>query len=177
MIVEGLASTTDLDLVNDIVAPGAFDKSITRRGLTGPKGIKFLFQHDRAQIIGRILELKPTNTGIRIKADVDENITVAAEAAKMIRASGGMSFSVGYRLKDADLGPRGEIIITEGDLFEVSVVTFPANPDAIMTAFKSGKPLDDIAASIRELKAITTTRDHASDAAANARRLTALLKG
>ena len=155
MIVEGLASTTDLDLVNDVVAPGAFDKSIRRRGLTGPKGIKLLWQHDRSKIIGRILELKPTNTGIRIKADVDEDISIAAEAAKMIRASGGMSFSVGYRLKDADLGERGEIIITEGDLFEVSVVTFPANPDAVMTAFKSGKPLDDIAADLRRLREIT----------------------
>lgn len=177
MKVEGYASTTDLDLVRDIVAAGAFDASIRDRGLTGPRGIRLLWQHDRSQILGSITDLKTTNNGLRITADIDESITVAAEAAKMIRAAGGLSFSVGFRTLDADITATGDIIITRGDLKEVSVVTFPANENAIMTAFKSGNALEDIATSIRELKAITTTRNPVDEVAANARRLTALLKG
>ena len=66
----------------------------------------------------------------------------------VIRHSGGLSFSVGFRLEEFDviedknLKP-GEpwLIISKGDLLETSIVTFPALAEATMDMAKSLSPV------------------------------------
>lgn len=47
------------------------------------------------------------------------------------------SFSIGYRTLDYEYSNSGDRLLKEVDLFEVSLVTFPANELATITAVKT----------------------------------------
>src|SRR3990172_12417972 len=65
--VEGYANVFGVkDLVGDIVHPGAFAKTLVERG----GEIKFLWQHDVAEPIGRMLEMHEDAHGLFFKAIV-----------------------------------------------------------------------------------------------------------
>jgi len=156
MIVEGLASTSALDQASHVVAQGAFADSIRRRGLDGPRGVKLLWQHMRDKPLGAIKELKYTNQGLAIKADIVEELSYGKDVAIAVKAAGGLSFSVGFYIEEADIAetPNGELylLIIKGDLFEVSVVTFPCQEEATMMGFKSVDPLEQAAAHLARMK-------------------------
>lgn len=156
MIIKGYASTPDIDRVRDVVPPSAFDESIARKGLNGPKGIKLLWQHSSSHPLGPITKLEKRNNGLWIEAEVDENISWGKDASAVLASVGPMSFSIGYRILDADVGRDADgeyLILTKLDLSEVSVVTFPCNDEAVMTfAGAKADPLDELADSLARLK-------------------------
>lgn len=132
MLIEGWASTPDRDNALDVVLPTAFEQSVREHGLSGPKGIKLLAQHDRTLPIGRIHKLDIRSEGLWMEAEIDETISYAADLAKAITANGGLSFSIGYRIAERDVefverGLESYFLIKNLDLYEVSVVTFPCN--------------------------------------------------
>jgi HK97 family phage prohead protease len=139
--VAGWASTPSLDSYRDVVVPGAFDASIATRGLTGPKGIKLLLNHDWAQVAGVIKVLEQRGNKLWIEAQLNLKISYAADMYEAIKSTGGMSFSVGFFLQEynirKDANDRDYFELVKGDLFEVSIVPFPANSDAIMEFYKS----------------------------------------
>lgn len=145
MIVKGYASTPSLDWVRDIVLPGAFDESLRRTGIAGPKGVKLLWQHRSDKPLGRILKLEQRPRGLWLSGEIDEAISWGKDVAAAIKSNGGFSFSIGYRVEDADIGdgPDGKpaLFLKRLSLHEVSVVTIPANEDAVMVGF--GDPDDD----------------------------------
>lgn len=123
--------------------PGAFDASITTRGLTGPKGIKLLLNHDWSKTAGVIKVLETRNGKLWIEAQLNLNISYAKDAYEAIKSAGGLSFSVGFFLKEwnirQDNDGREYFELVKGDLFEVSIVPFPANEEATMEFFKSAE--------------------------------------
>lgn len=136
MEITGYASTASLDRHGDVVVSNAFTDSIRRRGLTGPRGVRLLLQHRAEQPLGAITKLEQRNDGLWIEATIEEGISYGKDAALATKAAGGLNFSVGFRIIDADFvtSPSGYeyLEITKGDLHEVSVVTFPANEEAEM---------------------------------------------
>lgn len=140
MKLNGWATTSDLDAVRHSIVPSAFSASIHRRGLSGPRGIRLLLGHDSQKPAGVITKLEARNKGLWIEAELSESISYARDAAEAIRAAGGLSFSVGFWVQDADIAEdrdgREYLVILKGDLHEVSVVTFPANEAAQMERFE-----------------------------------------
>jgi len=139
--VAGWASTRDLDSYGHVVEAGAFTDAITKRGLSGPKGIKFLKGHDRDWPIGVIKLLEYRGDRLWIEAQFELSISYARDLWLAVKMNGGMSFSVGFFLQDYDwkvtADPEVEYLyITKGDLFEVSVVPFAGNEEAVMTYVK-----------------------------------------
>ncbi len=134
MIVKGYASTPDMDYYRHVVARGAFDASIAQKGLTGPTGIRLLHQHEPDRVIGAITRLETRNGGLWIEATIDEAISFGRDVAAMIRATGGLNFSVAFFLVDAAFAEDRDgdeyLYISRGELTEVSVVTFPGNDKA-----------------------------------------------
>ena len=57
--VSGYASTYDRDLGDDVVIPGAFQKSIT-----GGRPVRFLYSHDPSQVLGTVQELREDERGL-----------------------------------------------------------------------------------------------------------------
>ena len=152
--VSGWASVDTLDAGYDKFAPDAFAESLTKRGLQGPQGVKFLLdhKHDTQSVAGAITVLEyrdnpATGTkGLYMEAQLDLKNERVANAYRAATLTGGLSFSVGFKtvdsVIDSDTGVRH---ITKADLREVSVVIFPMNEDAIMTGVKSeGEEEDEI---------------------------------
>lgn len=138
--VAGWASTPDLDTYSHVVATGAFSESMQRRGLQGPKGIKFLQSHEWTRPLGAIKVLEYRGDRLWIEAQLNLEISYAKDLYLALKDTGGMSFSVGFFLEDysfkKDENDRDYLYIERGDLFEVSVVVFPGNEDATMEFVK-----------------------------------------
>lgn len=153
--VAGWASTKDLDAYRHRVQPGAFQESISARGLSGPKGVKLLINHDWTKPAGVIKKLEYRNGDLWIEAQMNLEISYARDMYQAAKMQGGLSFSVGFMLDkysvEGDSDQGGEWLrIDKGDLFEVSVVPFPANEEATMTFIKGlaadvVEPPDDLA--------------------------------
>ena len=122
------------DLVGDVVAPGAFKDSIGE-----PAKIKMLWQHDSGQPIGVWKELRESDMGLEVRGNLLLSVQRGQEAHSLLKAGALDGLSIGFRIPkggsafDKDSGIR---TITKADLWEVSLVTFPANPKARVSRVK-----------------------------------------
>lgn len=132
---EGYASVFDrLDEGRDIVMPGAFKASISERG---PEGIKLLWQHDPAEPIGKIDEIYEDERGLYVKGRLLLNLQRAREALSLMRDKALDGLSIGFRTLKSRMEAKGGIRkLLEVDLWEVSLVTFPMQPEARISSFK-----------------------------------------
>ena len=154
MIVTGWASTGDRDTAGHTVLPSAYAKSIHDKGLRGPQGIKFLYQHRSDKPLGHIVKLEVRNTGLWIEADINEDISYGKDVAVATRAQGGLNFSVGFFPEDWYFDADERPVFTQVELTEVSVVIFPANEGSTMAApeAKGSDPLDAMLASLTRVQ-------------------------
>lgn len=136
---EGYASVFgNRDGGGDIVEPGAFAKSIKARG---PRGVKMLADHDPTKRIGVWEEMAEDERGLRVKGRLLREKTIGQEAYVDLKAGALDGLSIGYRVKaDTYDGRRRARMLKEVDLFEVSLVPFPMNEMARVTAVKSLSP-------------------------------------
>lgn len=119
----GYAALFDVaDRSGDVIRPGAFARAVAR----GPEGVPLLWQHRPERPIGRIEQIREDRRGLRVIARLSG---AAEEAAALLRdgAVGGLSF--GYRVTAGAPRARGREL-TDLDLVEVSLVTFPMQPGA-----------------------------------------------
>jgi HK97 family phage prohead protease len=158
--IVGTASTPSIDLHGHKVIAGAFDESIRTRGLHGPKRVKLLAFHDMDKVAGTIKRLETVQDRLRIETQLNLNVSYVKDVYEVSKMDGGLSFSVGFRmvkdgyrfLDEEEEKKEGYWLeITKGDLLEVSVVAFPAQPDATMDFVKDIK-IDDIAAFEKKLR-------------------------
>ncbi len=132
--IAGYANTSEKDRTGDIVLPEAWTKGIDnfRRNPI------LLYQHDHGKPIGRVNAVTVDKKGIFVEASVSE----AAERQHGIKTliSDGVlkSFSVGFRVKDADYDKRTDtFFIKDVELLEISVVSVPANQNSLFSVRKS----------------------------------------
>jgi HK97 family phage prohead protease len=142
--IVGYASTwtKEPDAYNDIVAKGAFAESIERIKAEG-KAIPLLWNHDSGDLksyIGTVTELAEDDHGLLFTATFDA--TEEAQRARELASDGRLcKFSFAYNILD-----QGTVTLDDGteanelrklDLFEVSLVMYPANPDTSVVEVKS----------------------------------------
>ena len=141
--IEGYASRFgEIDRGNDEIAPGAYAGSLASLAKSGRK-VKMLWQHDPAQPIGVWDEVKEDATGLWVKGRILESVSKGREAAELVRAGAIDGFSIGYRTVNAERGEKGQRILRELDLWEVSLVTFPMQESARASSIKAGAAFDD----------------------------------
>ena len=135
---EGYGSVfNNVDSYNEVVKPGAFMASLSKRK---PKGIKLLWQHDSEQPIGVWQDLAEDSKGLWGKGQLLKDVSPrAAEAYGLLKAEALDGLSIGYRTIKAekDHGRPGVLNLLELDLREISVVTFAANERARVETVKS----------------------------------------
>jgi HK97 family phage prohead protease len=120
----------NVDSYGDIVIKGAFAESIKKRAP------KFLAQHDSDAILGRWMVTREDERGLYLEGEFartpmgDEYY----ELAKMGAIDG---LSIGYSTIDSDLDGDKRRLLKKINLWEVSLVTFPANELATLTGVKT----------------------------------------
>ena len=150
-LFEGYASTHSVDRGGDRVEQGAFDRSLARYKARNQRP-KMLWQHDPSKVIGVWDDMYQDAKGLFVKGRLLKETQLGKEAHVLMRAGAIDSMSIGYRTIDADYeGDDAEIrVLKELDLFEVSVVTFPMNPDAVVTDVKRIDSIRDVERLLRD---------------------------
>ena len=143
---EGYASVFGVvDQGMDVVARGAFMKTL------GKRRVKMLWQHDMAQPIGVWDEIQEDERGLFVRGRLLKEVDKGREAMALLRAGAIDSMSIGYRTIEAVPEADGRVRkLTEVDLYEISLVTFPMLPDAKVTAVKSIKTIREFERALRD---------------------------
>lgn len=140
--IEGYAAAFgNVDLVNDVLHQGAFSKTLQERG----GKIKFLWQHDTKQPIGRVLEMNEDPRGLFFKAIISDTQT-GRDALALLRDGAIDGMSIGYDPVVHDYSKlEGKTVrnLREVKLYEISLCTLQANPEASVTALKEQEQADD----------------------------------
>lgn len=138
-VVEGIATTPTVDRVGDIVDPmGAVFR--------GPVKLHLYHKHDLP--VGLVTFGKPTKAGIPFSAsipDVREEGTVRErvnEAWHSVKYKLLDAVSIGFSILEdgVEVKADGGYHFKRWEMLELSLVGVPANPDAVVTAFKSADP-------------------------------------
>jgi HK97 family phage prohead protease len=130
LVIEGYASLFgQTDQGKDVVQKGAYGKSLVDLEKAG-RSVKMLWQHDPAQPIGVWDDLREDDRGLYVKGRLLDGVEKGREAAALIEAGAIEGLSIGYRTKRATKTPDGKRVLTELELWEVSLVTFPMLPSA-----------------------------------------------
>jgi HK97 family phage prohead protease len=131
----GLASVyNNVDSYGDVVVPGAFTKTLAKNG----GQVVILNQHDAAQPIG-IGTLKDDPSGLHVAVELNLGTHVARDVYSNLKAGIINGLSIGF-VTVRDRVVKGVREILEVDLWEVSVVTFPANARARVSGVKGLTP-------------------------------------
>ena len=124
------------DLGNDVIEKGAFTKSIKRRT---NKGVKLLYQHKSDMPIGVFDEIREDDHGLVVKGRLALKTQAGAEAYELLKMGALDGLSIGFRVNPSEVSydkRNNKRIIKEVDLMEVSLVTFPMNPQATVRSVK-----------------------------------------
>jgi len=110
------------DLQGEIVCKGAFDNYLK----SGNNQVPLLWQHDIKEVIGLGL-VEDSEKGLRITAQLNLEVQKAKEAYSLLQQKAINGLSIGHNVVK-DEWKKGVRYLKELKLWEVSVVTFPANP-------------------------------------------------
>ena len=143
--IEGYFSTYEKtpDSYGDIIEPGAFTETLEKRKESGHP-FPLCFNHDFSAVIGAVDEVKDTEKGPFIRAHF-LNTELAQDVRKMLQSGAIYQFSFAYdilgaRQPDEEEEKAGVTnVLTKLEVFEISVVTVPANQNAVATEVKSGR--------------------------------------
>ncbi|WP_138935734.1 HK97 family phage prohead protease [Roseovarius arcticus] len=153
--LEGYASYFgDADQGGDVVVAGAYTKSLARL-CADNRQVKMLWQHDPAQPIGIWDEVREDKRGLYVKGRLLEAVGRGREAAALINAGAIDGLSIGYRTVRASKNDKGQRLLQELELWEVSLVTFPMLPSARVAAkgdALGGSDLRELAATFEDAR-------------------------
>ena len=145
----------NVDAYGDSVQSGAFAKSLKN------KTPALLWQHDSSQPIGVWEDIKEDEHGLLMRGRLlVGKVARATEACELLKAGAISGLSIGYvpvewdyvkTPKDGDEKAQSRVRrLKEIDLWEVSLVTFPANDAARVTGVKNLATIQDVEESLRD---------------------------
>lgn len=163
--VEWYASTKDKDRWSDIVEPEAFKNALSMYMLNPI----VLLQHDMDKPIGIVEDARIDDNGLYIKAKITEN-----EDWVFSKLVNGVlrSFSIGYSVKDyedRDIYNSdweyawSDFVIKELELYEISIVSVPMNPYALMKSMADCFEKEEEAEETQEVVEETQTPEQAEE--------------
>jgi len=166
--IEGYASLFGTqDSGGDIVAKGAYSASLVALKAKGAR-VKMLWQHDPAQPIGVWDVVREDAHGLFVKGRILTDIEKGREAAALIEAGAIDGLSIGYRTVRARKTDGGARVLSELELWEVSLVTFPMLPQARIAAQTKGHVPWEVDAMLRDIaEALSSARMELTEANAS----------
>jgi hypothetical protein len=121
----------NVDSYGEIVRKGAFSRSLGELAQRDRK-LPVLWQHNSGEPLGVYDVLREDDRGLYVEGRLlARSVAKAKEAHALMEAGAITGLSIGYRVVKAQPGPeRGQRTLTDLDLKEISLVTFPANDEA-----------------------------------------------
>lgn len=147
-IIEGLASpfNDEPDSQGDIIAPGAFTKSLKTRSVV------MLWAHDQARPVGRWTELKETEKGLLVRGQLNLKTSLGREAFEHIKAGDINGLSIGYVVpSNGWKRHKAGRILSEIELHEISLVSVPSASRARITGVKQFSTPAELKDALREI--------------------------
>jgi hypothetical protein len=138
----------NIDAYGDVIVKGAFKKSLEKWKNSGKK-IPLLYQHNPSDIIGVITEAYEDDYGLYIKGEINLDTTKGKEVYSLMKQGALHGLSIGYETKQAK-NEKGIRKLLEVELWEISIVTFPANELAEVVKVKAVVPYQDLPLAPRE---------------------------
>jgi HK97 family phage prohead protease len=143
----------NVDYHGEVVVEGAFKNSLAewrKKGKLPP----VIWQHDKTQPLGPHTEMREDAKGLYLEGRLlKDTVPKAAEAYSLLKEDVISGLSIGFRVKlDEWDRESGVTYLKELDLWEVSLVTFPANEQAGVTGVKADeiKSIRDYEAALRD---------------------------
>ena len=138
-LFSGYASVFDnVDSYGDIVRKGAFVESISEWEAKG-KMPPILWNHDPSDPIGVYTKMQEDDKGLFVEGRLlIDDVPRAKQTHALMKAGVIDGLSIGYRVKEYLYNVDEEVTdLIKLSLREVSIVTFPANPETRIEAVKS----------------------------------------
>lgn len=130
-VIEGYGAVFgNKDSYGDILMPGAFSNTL------GKRKVKMLWQHQMDEVIGVWDEISEDGNGLRIKGRLALNTARGREVYELIKMGAIDGLSIGYRTLKAEDRDDARVLL-DVELFEVSIVSMPANESATVTSIKN----------------------------------------
>ena len=135
-VFTGYASLFDVaDAAGDVVQPGAFAASLQR---SGPDGVRMLFQHDPAEVVGAWIEMFENGKGLFVRGRLNPKVQRGRELMALLEQRAIDGLSIGFRTVFANKDKRSGLRrLHRIDLWEVSLVTFPMLQGARVSQLKA----------------------------------------
>lgn len=123
-----------VDNQGDKILHGAFRDTLRDEGT----GIKLLWQHAMSEPIGIFTLLREDARGLYVEGRLLLDVQRAKEAYSLLKAGAIAGLSIGYVPVEYYREPQtGVRVLEKVRLYEISLVTFPANAQATVQAVKS----------------------------------------
>ena len=121
----------------EIIAPGAFKKTIRERSANG--GVGLFWNHNSDTPIGTWLSLVEDKRGLKVEGQLITEIPDGQKAHVLLRKKAVTGLSIGFRARGDKRGPNGARVLTDIDLLEISLVTLPSASKARITSVRSDR--------------------------------------
>lgn len=146
------------DAYGDVIEKGAFKKTLKEMG----KRVKVLWNHDPKEVIGKPIEITEDENGLLVKGKLSLGVQRAREVFELMKDGVINEMSIGYETiteKKEELGKKVVRVLKEVKLWDVSPVTFAANPEAGILSVKNLETkLDELEQEIKENKNIPVAK-------------------
>ena len=112
--------------------------------------MKMLWQHDPTQPIGVWDEVREDAKGLWVRGRILPDVDKGREAGALLAAGAIDGLSIGYRTVRAERNAKGQRLLQEVELWEVSLVTFPMLAEA-RVATKGQALWTELAQAVRDV--------------------------
>jgi HK97 family phage prohead protease len=144
--IEGYAAVfNNIDRVNEVIVPGAFKQTLSKR----KKAIPLLWSHNNEEVIGKLTDLREDSYGLYVRGQLNLKVAKAQEVYELLKNGDVSGMSIGYRVNDFTEEDNGVVKLLDIELFEASIVPIPANELAEVVTVKTVRTDD-----LKEIKSM-----------------------
>lgn len=135
----------NIDTYGEVVLKGAFSDSLASLK-TQNRMPALLWQHRSGEPIGVYTDMYEDNVGLYVKGKLALKTTRGAEAYELMKMNALSGLSIGFVTREDSFDKvSGVRTLSKVDLWEVSLVTFPANDSARISAVKNIDSIESLA--------------------------------
>ena len=161
-VFEGYGSVFGVkDSYDEIVAAGAFAESLATHKSQGTLPA-LLWQHRSGEPVGVYTGMHEDNIGLKVSGQLALKTVRGSEAYELLKMKAISGLSIGFATREDSYDRvTGIRTLKKVDLYEVSLVTFPANDTARVQGVKNIEVIEDLKSAEQYLREVGMSRTEA----------------